>query len=92
MDRLNKCYIELANAIVQQAAEDYMMLLETGRDYYDASTYAPFMITIGELEKFFYSKHFAILTTVDPGYFIRLMKEKVKNGGRERKRYWTHKI
>ena len=90
MNRMEKYYVELANAIITQAAEDYIYLLRTGKECVNRGRYCSFMVNKRELEKFFYSKYFAILTTIDPDYFIRLMKEAAQR--KIKKQYRTNKI
>ena len=58
-------YEELANAIVLQAVKDYRLTDDEAE--------------LAEIERFFRSDWFGVLTDVDPEYLIRrLRKEKVK--------------
>jgi len=62
-------YEELANAIVAQAARDYMSALRKGyKGHYQKVT----------LERFFRSSHFRRLTDVDPEYMITRLREEAK--------------
>lgn len=67
-------YQDLANAIVAQAARDYMAALKKlkknprNKEAMDSAM---------ELEQFFHSDWYGVLTTVDPDYLIRRLREKV---------------
>ena len=66
----------LANAIVEQAVKDYRQAL---KDIKRASKAAAARESIQELEDFFHSDWYALLTTLDPDVLInRLRKEAVK--------------
>ena len=70
-------YQALANAIVEQAAKDYRAALKNLRRHPDSKAA---MENAMELEKFFHSGWYGILTDVDPNYLItKLRKEAVKN-------------
>lgn len=69
MSPADYAYRELASAIVKQAADDYRKALR-GRGYQGKSAEK----VIKELEKFFHSKWFHILTKVDPDYLIERLK------------------
>lgn len=74
MESVEKCYNELANAIIIQAAEDYIYLLKTGKESMCKKESSKYPITREELERFFKSRLFGRLTTIDPDYFMRKMK------------------
>ena len=67
-------YENLANAIVAQAARDYLAALKKlkknpgNRKAMDDAM---------RLEKFFHSGWYGVLTSVDPDYLIRKLREKV---------------
>ncbi len=70
-------YQALANAIVEQAAKDYLAALKVLRRHPDSKTA---MEEALELEQFFHSGWYSILTNVDPDYLIsKLRKEAVKS-------------
>ena len=63
-------YHDIANAIIIQAVEDYRNALD-GQSY---NGYPPEVI-IKRIEKFFRSRYFRILTTVDGEYIIARLKQ-----------------
>lgn len=66
----------LANAIVKQAAQDYLAALKTLRRHPDSKAA---MAEAMEIEKFFHSPWYGVLTQVDPDYLMdRLRKEAAK--------------
>ena len=67
-------YETLANAIVEQAAKDYLSALKRLKKN-PANRMA--MDEAMRLEKFFHSSWYGILTNVDPDYLIRKLREKV---------------
>lgn len=67
-------YQNLANAIVAQAAEDYLLALKKLKKN-PRNKMA--MDEAMQLEKFFHSGWYEILTDVDPDYLIRKLREKV---------------
>lgn len=67
-------YQNLANAIVAQAAEDYLLALKKLKKN-PRNRMA--MDEAMQLEKFFHSGWYEILTDVDPDYLIRKLREKV---------------
>ena len=67
-------YQNLANAIVAQAAEDYLSALKRLKKN-PRNRMA--MDEAMQLEKFFHSGWYEILTDVDPDYLIRKLREKV---------------
>ena len=77
---VDRAYQDLANAIIVRAVEDY-------RDALDGIShngwYTPDEI-IEQLEGFFYSKYFHVLTKVKPDYLIeRLRKEHAEKQRKE---------
>lgn len=67
-------YENLANAIVLQAAEDYMRALR--RYKRDPDNYLA-LRAVKENERFFYSDWFSVLTSMDPDYLIEILRKKV---------------
>ena len=67
-------YQNLANAIVAQAAQDYLSALKKLKKN-PRNRIA--MDEAMQLEKFFHSGWYEILTDVDPDYLIRKLREKV---------------
>jgi hypothetical protein len=67
-------YENLANAIVIQAAEDYMSALKRLRK--NRSNDAAMQEAL-QLERFFHSGWFGVLTSVDPDFLIRELRKKV---------------
>lgn len=67
-------YQNLANAIVAQAAEEYLSALKRLKKNPRNRTA---MDDAMQLEKFFHSGWYEILTDVDPDYLIRKLREKV---------------
>lgn len=67
-------YENLANAIVAQAARDYLTALRRLRRNPDNKTA---MDEVMRLERFFHSGWYGVLTSVDPDYLIRRLREKV---------------
>lgn len=66
----------LANAIVKQAAQDYLAALKTLRRHPDSKAA---MAEAMEIEKFFHSPWYGVLTQIAPDYLIdRLRKEAAK--------------
>ena len=69
-------YQALTNGIIEQAAKDYRAVLKTLRRHPDSKAA---MATAMEVERFFRSSWFAVLTNIDSDYLIeRLRKEAVK--------------
>ena len=62
-------YMDLANAIIKRAAEDYLMAVK----YRD-------QIKTSSLERYFRSDQFLMFTdyNIDPDYFIKMLREKGK--------------
>lgn len=67
-------YQLLANAIVQQAADDYFNIL-AGFDVSPPES-VPGRTNKAVLEQFFQSDYYDVLTNVDPKYLMRKIKEK----------------
>ena len=67
---IDKAYSNLVDAIVMQAAIDYCNALN-GYGYDD---YSPAYI-IKDVETFFYSEYFAMITKMNPEYLIRKIKQ-----------------
>ena len=67
-------YQNLANAIVAQAAQDYLSALKKLKKN-PRNRMA--MDEVMQLEKFFHSGWYGVLTGVDPDYLIRKLREKV---------------
>ena len=67
-------YENLANAIVAQAASDYLASLKKKKkNPRNKAAMAEAM----EIEQFFHSGWYGVLTGVDPDYLIRKLREKV---------------
>jgi hypothetical protein len=67
-------YENLANAIIVQAASDYTAALRRIKKNPRNKTA---MSEAMELERFFHSEWYGALTSVDPDYLIRRLREKV---------------
>ena len=67
-------YQNLANAIVAQAAKDYLSALKRLKKNPENRMA---MDDAMQLEKFFHSGWYGVLTGVDPDYLIRKLREKV---------------
>lgn len=67
-------YESLAFAIIIKAAEDYLLMINSNGKYAVSS--------VREIERFFRSKFFATITTIDPDRFIAMLKNAA-----ERKNY-----
>lgn len=70
-----EAYENLANAIIKQAARDYMAAL---RRLKNNPCSRKELKTVKQLEEFFYSDWYGVLTNVDPNYLIRMLREKVR--------------
>ena len=66
-------YEELANAIIIQAVSDYRAALKAIKKDRGASGRK----AIRECENFFRSKWFGVLTSVDPEYLMRKIREEI---------------
>lgn len=68
-------YTKLGNAIILQAVKDYRDALRTLRRnpyHNDANS------TKNEVERFFHSQWYGMLTSIDPDMLIRKLKEEVE--------------
>lgn len=74
-------YQDVANAIVLRAVEDYRNALD-GKSYND---WQPPEEIIEELEMFFHSKYFRILTKVSPYYLIEQLRKEHSEKQRKEK-------
>lgn len=72
-------YEELANAVIIQAAYDYCAMLEQRR-YYIRNSW--FMREMQELEAFFLSEQFQMLTAVSGAYLLGRMQTEFEHGWR----------
>ena len=71
-------YAEFANAIIVSAVREYRSYLrKLARNENDRNS----IIRIEELEDFFYSGWFGILTDLDPNYLIDRLQREVQNDG-----------
>ncbi len=69
-------YQALGNAIIEQAAKDYRDAIRRLKRHPDSKAA---METAMEVERFFHSGWYAVLTDLDPDYLInRLRKEALK--------------
>lgn len=77
-------YMNLANAIVKQAADDYFQLLAE-----IMPIPIPPSCNLAEIERFFHSDWYDLLCKIDPGYLMRKLKEKKERGSN---RYYVHRV
>ena len=71
-------YAEFANAIIVLVVREYRSYLrKLARNENDRNA----IIRIEELEDFFYSDRFGILTNLDPNYLIDRLQREVQNDG-----------
>lgn len=84
---MERYYTDLANAVVVQAAFDYMQLKKNNTKalYIDNMC-----ITMSEILNFFDSKWYARLTVLDSGYLIRLLNKNCEKG-KFKPKYLVHK-
>lgn len=88
-------YMNLANAIVKQAADDYFQLLAG-----IMPIPIPPSCNLTEIERFFHSDWYDLLCKIDPGYLMRKLKEKAEKMkleyvvAKERgsNRYYVHRV
>jgi hypothetical protein len=74
---INNAYQDLANAIILKAVDDYRNALnDEGYDQFSAEH------VIKEVEKFFHSHYFEILTKVKGDYLIKKLKQEHEEKGR----------
>lgn len=69
-----KAFEDLANAIILSAVDDYKRALIRQRRHPESESARR---DVGELEKFFYSDWYEVLTDLNPSYLIRKMKEAI---------------
>lgn len=69
-------YTELANAIVIQAAKDYRKALKTLKRY---PRYEPAKAVVAEVEKFFRSDWYRMLTSVDAEMLMRKIRREIND-------------
>jgi hypothetical protein len=75
MEENYEAYENLANAIIKQAARDYMRSLRRLKKHpYNKKE----LSEVKQLEEFFHSRWYSVLTNVDPDYLIQKLKEKVR--------------
>ena len=67
-------YQALANGIIEQAVKDYRAALKTLRRHPDSKAA---MATAMEVERFFHSSWFAVLTDIDPDYLIERLRKAI---------------
>lgn len=67
-------YDDLASGIIQQAVADYRRALK-GKGINDKGCYRPPEYVIGEVERFFRSSYFRLLTKVNGEYLIYQLKK-----------------
>ena len=72
--RMQRCWENLANAIILKAVEDYRIARRRFRHFPDQKAS---QAMIREVERFFLSRWFAQLTDVDGEYLLRRLKEEV---------------
>ena len=65
-------YEQLANAIIEQAADDYRKAARKIRRYTD---HEPARAELRELERFFHSEWFCVLTETDGDYILRRLQK-----------------
>lgn len=88
-------YMNLANAIVKQAADDYFQLLAE-----IMPIPIPPSCNLAEIERFFHSDWYDLLCKIDPGYLMRKLKEKAEKMKLEyvvtkewgSNRYYVHRV
>jgi hypothetical protein len=71
----DKPYQDLANAIIVQAAQDYRRDLKALKRGYRWELAAD----KEEIERFFHSQWFSMLTTLDPDYLLERLKEEAED-------------
>lgn len=69
-------YTELANAIVIQAAKDYRKALKTLKRY---PRYEPAKAVVAEVEEFFRSDWYRMLTSVDADMLMRKIRREIND-------------
>ena len=71
---MSKCYENLANAIILKAVEDYRKILRTHSQRPDDRAVSK---ELENLEQFFHSDFFAVLSNLDPSALIERLKKEV---------------
>lgn len=79
-----RCYQNLANAIITQAAKDYRYALKHLKPGDELS---PEKLIIDECEQFFRSDYFRILTKLDGERLISMIREECKNESNSRAKH-----
>ena len=69
-------YTELANAIVIQAAKDYRKALKTLKRY---PRYEPAKAVVAEVEEFFRSEWYRMLTSVDADMLMTKIRREIND-------------
>ena len=69
-------YTELANAIVIQAAKDYRKALKTLKRY---PRYEPAKAVVAEVDEFFRSDWYRMLTSVDAEMLMRKIRREIND-------------
>ena len=69
-------YTELANAIIIQAAKDYRKALKTLKRY---PRYEPAKAVVAEVEEFFRSDWYRMLTSVDAEMLMRKIRREIND-------------
>lgn len=69
-------YTELANAIIIQAVKDYRKALKTLKRY---PHYEPARAMVAEVEEFFRSDWYRVLTSVDGDMLIRKIRREIND-------------
>ena len=67
-------YQALANAIIEQAVKDYRATLKVLRRHPDSKAA---MAEAMEIERFFHSSWYGVLTEIDPDYLIKRLRKEV---------------
>lgn len=69
-------YTELANAIIIQAVKDYRKALKTLKRH---PRYEPARAMVAEVEEFFHSDWYRVLTSVDGDMLIRKIRREIND-------------
>lgn len=73
-----ECYQNLANAVIQQAVSDYICALKACRKKRRIKYYTAI---IDDVENFFRSQYFSILTNLDYGHLAKKIKQECEEDG-----------
>ena len=76
MDYLQENWEDLANAIIIQAVKDYRVAYRKLRRCPNSKNAQE---EVNELERFFYGRWYAALTTVDPHYLLNRLREEIEH-------------